>query len=75
MEVVMRIFLFPLLLAACVLAGCATTAPVDEPRHSRATASEFDPDPLYIAQVEAAARKRGVDVVWVNPRRVKDRRY
>jgi hypothetical protein len=75
MEVVMRMSAFPFLLAATCLVGCAGTPPVAEPRLSRSTPSEFDPDMVYIAQVEAAARKRNVDVVWVNPRRVKDRRY
>jgi hypothetical protein len=74
MEVAMRMPVFLVLLAAtCLSAGCAGTPPAADPRPAR-VASEYDPDPLYVAQVEAAARRRNVDVVWVNPRRVKDRR-
>lgn len=55
-----------LLAAALGLSACATTsedtartAPPREP-------SILDPDEAYIARVEAIARRRGIEVQWVN---------
>lgn len=55
-------------LAVLVLAGCAST---DE-RSSRLNAPDHRPgaivtDAEYVASVEAIARRRHMDVVWVNP--------
>jgi starvation-inducible outer membrane lipoprotein len=70
MEVAMRMPTALVLLSATMLAGCVGTPPaLDRIAHSAAN------DPDYIAQVEAVARRRNVDVVWVNPPRVRDRRY
>ncbi|QGX38792.1 hypothetical protein [Permianibacter aggregans] len=43
--------------AILVLSGCAMSQPK----------TKFVTDKDYIGQVEAAAKHRGVDVVWVNP--------
>ncbi|RNF82578.1 hypothetical protein [Montanilutibacter psychrotolerans] len=52
------------------LAACASTSDRDAfvpPPH---TPSLMDQDEAYIAAVERIARRRGIDVVWVNtPRR------
>lgn len=51
-------------LAACASTGGAAYVP---PPH---TPSLMDQDEAYIAAVERIARRRGIDVVWVNtPRR------
>ncbi|MBD8524778.1 hypothetical protein [Pseudomarimonas arenosa] len=67
----MRTRLTLLALAASVVmaSGCATNG-------SRFSARNVDmsADTAYMAKVEAVARRRGVDVQWVNPPRVADRR-
>lgn len=50
-------------LGALAASGCATTADIAS---TRTTASPSKSD-LYVSQVEAVARTRGVRVHWVNP--------
>ena len=58
------------LAATLVLAsGCTTTGSTYAAKNS-----DFRADKAYIAKVEAIARQRGVDVEWVNPPRMVDRR-
>ena len=60
-----------LLTLTAALAGCAGggSAAGQQVR----VVHDYDPDMEYIARVEAVARRRGVDVQWVNPPRIKDR--
>lgn len=51
------------------LSGCATTsesayAPQADKSYPETRLSN---DELYMARVEAAARRRGIDLTWVNP--------
>ena len=50
-------------LTIVAMAGCASTAPRGEaaPQAQALTAEE-----AYIARVEQIARRRGIDVTWVN---------
>lgn len=54
-------------LAVLMLAGCAS---MDERSSSRVapqrTGTVIDTDADYVARVEAVARRRGIEVVWVN---------
>lgn len=49
--------------------GCATTGD-----SYTAKRSDMRSDRAYMAKVEAIARRRGVDIEWVNPPRIADRR-
>ncbi|MCB1552219.1 MAG: hypothetical protein KDJ14_00320 [Xanthomonadales bacterium] len=61
-----------LLRMACVAslillaAGCASSGS----SYAATKVSPFSVDQTYMGQVEAIARRRGVDVHWVNPPRV-----
>lgn len=58
--------LLPGLCAIALLSGCASTG---DARVQSQSLREGDPvtDHAYIAQVEATARRRNVQVIWVNP--------
>lgn len=61
---------------ACVsvalgLAACSSTGSNQLTRQDKS----LEPDSAYIAQIEAAARQRGVGVKWVNPPRMVDRQH
>lgn len=59
----------PAFAALALLAGCAST-PDNPPYGSRPAAAGLDSyDQAYMARVEAAAARRGVDVRWVHPPR------
>jgi hypothetical protein len=53
-------------LAACASSG-GTTSYAPEAKSYPQT--RLDNDELYMARVEAAARRRGIDLTWVNPPR------
>lgn len=57
-----------LALAATLSGGCATTSTMGAAEHRAKRA-----DAAYVAAVEAVARRRGVQVHWVNPPREEDR--
>ena len=50
---------------ACGLSGCATTADTASATPARAP-SIMDEDAAYVAYVERIARRRGIQVQWVN---------
>jgi hypothetical protein len=58
-------------LAAAVLAACATTTE-HQPRLTPSTEIKIRDNDEYISAVERAARKKGVGVIWVNPPQVRD---
>lgn len=64
-----RTRLFLPFLAASLLAACATTD--DRRMATSAYDSEFVRDAQYIAAVESLAARRGVQVHWVNPPKVR----
>lgn len=64
-----RLTLLALAATVVLASGCATTS--DSYTTKR---SDLRADSVYIAKVEAIARRRGVDVEWVNPPRIADRR-
>jgi hypothetical protein len=51
-------------LAACASTAEKTTGYVPAPKVQATTAVDDD---LYMARVEAIARRRGIDLTWVNP--------
>lgn len=53
------------------LAACATTGEESAYNASAVEAPQtrFDNDEAYMARVEAYARRRGIDLTWVNPPR------
>ncbi|MFC5576544.1 hypothetical protein ACFPOA_00780 [Lysobacter niabensis] len=51
-------------LAACASSGGSTT--YNEPAKQQ-QATRMDSDDAYMARVEAYARRRGIDLTWVNP--------
>jgi hypothetical protein len=51
------------LLAACASSG-ATTGYVPQKTHPQTRLAQ---DEAYMAHVEALARRRGIDLTWVNP--------
>ena len=63
----------PLVLSACALAACASTSP----RVTSAPATEMRTQPVspllsradddYIARINRDARRRGLQVQWINP--------
>ncbi|GAB3089519.1 hypothetical protein [Lysobacter terrae] len=53
-------------LAACASSGGTTSAPGVQKTYVETRMSN---DELYMARVEAAARRRGIDLTWVNPPR------
>jgi hypothetical protein len=53
-------------LAACASSGDTTS--YNTPARQFAQ-TDVDSDQLYMARVEAAARRRGIDLHWVNPPR------
>jgi hypothetical protein len=53
-------------LAACASSGGTTYAPGAQKTYADTRMSN---DELYMARVEAAARRRGIDLTWVNPPR------
>ncbi len=56
-----------LCLAACATSGDSTAyAPTAKQAYPETRLSN---DELYMARVEAAARRRGIDLTWVNPPR------
>ncbi len=64
--------LVPLGIVAVVATGCASShrlADAPRPAQPPATAagSDIQTDAVYVATVEYIARRRGVEVVWVNP--------
>ncbi|MDR7069184.1 outer membrane biogenesis lipoprotein LolB [Pseudoxanthomonas japonensis] len=54
------------LLAACASAGKTATSP---PQEQRAVTAEQQ----YIAYVERVARRRGIQVTWVNPPHLREK--
>ena len=58
-------------LAACASSGGTTSYNTPARQYSQAGA---DSDQQYMARVEATARRRGVEVRWVNPPRKVARR-
>ncbi|MDQ3205809.1 MAG: hypothetical protein M3Q40_04760 [Pseudomonadota bacterium] len=67
MNIKSRIALVSLVVAG--LSACASTddrAMYSTPAPAPAPASSIDADAAYIAYVERIARRRGIDVVWVN---------
>ncbi len=56
--------------ALVLLAGCASSGSARLEHGARINKV----DSTYVARVEAIARRRGVDVEWVNPPREIDRR-
>ncbi len=55
-----------LCLAACATSGSTAYAPTAKQAYPETRLSN---DELYMARVEAAARRRGIDLTWVNPPR------
>jgi hypothetical protein len=53
-------------LAACASSGGATSYNTTEKQYVE---TRLDNDTLYMARVEEAARRRGIDLQWVNPPR------
>jgi hypothetical protein len=71
----MRTLVTLVLVAACAaLSGCASSGPVSRPMHDSSSLAGYQKDHNYMAQVESVARTRRVEVRWVNPPRVRDRR-
>lgn len=60
---------FCLASASLLLSACATTG--DPPVSHQPTSLKYDSD--YMAAVEHASDKAGVEVLWVNPPRNQDR--
>lgn len=56
--------------ASLLLAACATTG--DPPISKRPHALKYDSD--YMAAVEYASDRAGVEVLWINPPRNQDRK-
>lgn len=50
-------------LSVAAVAGCASTQPREE---AAPQAQELTAEEAYIARVEQIARRRGLDVTWVN---------
>ncbi len=54
--------------ALLLMAGCATHGTMQsQPAAAAATQDMYEQDNLYIQAVETVARRRGVEVRWVNP--------
>ena len=52
------------------LSGCASSGMASSPQAGKMYAeTRLSNDELYMARVEAAARRRGIDLTWVNPPR------
>lgn len=64
MKTLLRMIVVASLVA--VAAGCASGGS----SYASTKTSPFTVDDAYVSQVEAIARKRGVDVHWVNPPRM-----
>lgn len=64
---------FSLVVASLLLAGCASTGTADLAARPSARDPGFDYDHDYMMTVEKASKSAGVDVVWVNPPRNRDR--
>ena len=60
-----------LVVGSLLLVGCASTGTAQAPASARDPAFDYDRD--YMAAVEKASKSAGVDVVWVNPPRNRDR--
>jgi hypothetical protein len=61
-----------LVVGSLLLIGCASTGTAQmAPDSARDPAFSYDRD--YMAAVEKASKAAGVDVVWVNPPRNRDR--
>jgi len=61
-------------LSVAVLGGLSACATTDESMGYNAPAKDYqqtrlDNDDEYMARVEAYARRRGIDLTWVNPPR------
>lgn len=56
--------------AVALLAGCASGSASLAKRQP----SQMDVDSVYVGTVEAIAKRRGVEVRWVNPPREADRK-
>jgi outer membrane biogenesis lipoprotein LolB len=52
--------------AALTLTACATTADRSAARVAPQRSGTMDTHHQYVAQVEAVARRRGIDVKWIN---------
>lgn len=65
-----RMICWALLAAALGLAGCASGGAA----RLQPVAKAQQTDSRYVAQVEAIAKRRGVEVRWVHPPREVDRR-
>jgi hypothetical protein len=52
-------------LAACASSGGTTSYSAEKPYQQ----TRLTNDELYMARVEAYARRRGIDLTWVNPPR------
>lgn len=59
--------------SSCLLAACASQtprtaqAPAEAPRLIDASSPRIVTDSTYVARVEREARRRGLDVEWINP--------
>ena len=53
-------------LAACASSGGTTSYSAPDKQYAQ---TRIDNDELYMARVEEAARRRGIDLQWVNPPR------
>jgi len=54
-------------LAVLCLSGCASTH--DRRESARAAAPPVTSEQAYISKVERLARRRGLEVIWINPPR------
>lgn len=54
-------------LAVLALAGCASMDERSSQAAPQGASSAFDTDEEYVAKVESIARRRYMDVMWVNP--------
>lgn len=64
---------FSLVVGSLLLIGCASTGTADLAAHPSARDPGFEYDHDYMAAIEEASKSAGVDVVWVNPPRKRDR--
>ena len=63
----MRVHRLALALLLLALAACATTGHDIAQSPPQATPGTIDADSEYMGRVEQIARRRGIEVQWVNP--------